>query len=146
MRAMYIKATALLAASLVLVGCGSIKKDILAGEAAINMERLVEEHNIQQALFISYEKTEKGIEPKMIVVDTNTGKLIPPCGEVKCRSPFDFPREKEGAPVNSAVKILGESAYIVRVWEGSTCTTLYSYVTGMEYEICSPPYPKFWRP
>ena len=136
----------LLVVSLGIGGCASLKNSIGGNERAANLERIIKENNVQQGLLISYEVTQDGISPKLIVIDANTGKLILPCGEVKCRAPFDFSKEQLGEPVNSSVQILGEDTYTVRVWKGSVCTTIFSNVTGKQYEVCSPPVPKFWRP
>ncbi len=142
------KIAIVLAAGIVLGGCASLKGQIGGGgdERAKNLERVIKENNVQQGLLISYEATQDGIAPKLIVIDANTGKLIPPCGEVKCRAPFDFSKEQRGESINSPVDILGEDTYTVRVWKGSVCTTIFSKATGNEYEVCSPPVPKFWRP
>ncbi len=142
------KIAIVLAASIALGGCASIKGQIGGGgdDRAKNLERVIKENNVQQGLLISYEATQDGIVPKLIVIDANTGKLISPCGEVKCRAPFDFSKEQPGEPVNSPVQILGEDTYTVRTWKGSVCITIYSSATGKQYEICSPPAPKFWRP
>ncbi len=142
------KIAIVLAAGIGLGGCASLKGQIGGGgdERAKNLERVIKENNVQQGLLISYEATQDGIVPKLIVIDANTGKLIQPCGEVKCRAPFDFAKENLGDPINSPVEILGEDTYTVRVWKGSVCTTIYSHVTGDQFEVCSPPVPKFWRP
>lgn len=142
------KIAIVLAAGIALGGCASLKGQIGGGgdERAKNLERVIKENNVQQGLLISYEATQNGIAPRLIVIDANTGKLIPPCGEVKCRSPFDFSKEQPRESVNSPVQILGEDTYTVRVWKGSVCTTIYSHVTGEQFEVCSPPVPKFWRP
>ncbi len=137
MKTVGMKVTVLLVAGLMLGGCSTIKKEILAGEAALNMERLIEKNNIRQGMFISYERTAAGgVVPKMIMVDTKTGELIPPCGEVKCRAPFDFANEKPGEQIDSPVQILGEDTYIVRTWKGSICVTIYSRASGKLYEAC----------
>ncbi len=141
------KIAVVLAAGIALGGCASLKGQIGGGdgERAKSLERVIKENNVQQGLLISYEATQDGIAPKLIVIDANTGKLIPPCGgEVKCRAPFDFSKEQKKEPINSPVQILGEDTYTVRAWKGSECITIYSRSSGNQYELCSPPLPKLW--
>ncbi len=142
------RVAAVLAVGITMGGCASLKGQIDGGdsERATNLERLIKENNVQQGLLISYEATQDGIAPKLIVIDANTGKLIPPCGEVKCRDSFDVPKATPGEPGRPPAELLGEDVYTVRVWKGSVCTRISSKGSGKAYEVCSPPVPKFWTP
>ena len=141
------KIAIVLAAGIGLGGCASLKDQIGGGgdERAKNLERIIKKNNVQQGLLISYEVTQDGIAPKLIVIDANTGKLIPSCGEVRCRDSFDV-KDTQRAPGSSPPELLGEDVYTVSVWKGSVCVRIGSKATGNEYEVCSPPVPKFWTP
>ncbi len=118
---------------------------VLRSDPAVNIETAITETDARHILLLN-----QGLVGDTAFVDVKGNRLVAPCGEVKCKSsrkPAALQETKSRRGNRSdSVQVLAEDTYTALISKGSVCTTIFSNVTGKQYEVCSPPVPKFWTP
>lgn len=120
-------------------------KVALRSDAAVNIDAAITEKDAKHILLLN-----QGLVGDTAFVDVKGNRLVAPCGEVKCKSslkPVALQEIKSRrGNRKDLVQVLAEDTYTALISKGSVCVTIYSGSSGKQYEICSPPVPKFWRP
>ncbi len=121
------------------------KSVVLRSDPAVNIETAITETDAKHILLLN-----QGLVGNTAFVDVKGNRLVAPCGEVKCKSsrkPVALQETKSRRGNRSdSVQVLAEDTYTSLISKGSVCTTIIPRSSGEEYEVCSPPAPKFWRP